>query len=217
MPRALVIGTASVTLLYVLANVAYLLVLPIDAIKTAPADRVGSLMLQAIVPGAGSLLMSIAIMISTFGCINSLVLAGPRVFYSMANDKLFPAAAGKLNSAHVPGWSLNIQGVWASLLILPRTYDAATKTYGNLYGNLLDYVISAALIFYILTIAGVIRLRITRPEAVRPYRSWGYFILSFRLSCGNHLAWTIDCRLWAAGLLPDEEETQWIDVTFCKA
>ena len=177
MPRALVIGTASVTLLYVLANVAYLLVLPLDAIKTAPADRVGSLMLQAIVPGAGSLLMSIAIMISTFGCINSLVLAGPRVFYSMANDKLFPAAAGKLNSAHVPGWSLNIQGVWASLLILPRTYDAATKTYGNLYGNLLDYVISAALIFYILTIAGVIRLRINRPNAVRPYRSWGYPVI----------------------------------------
>ena len=174
MPRALIIGTASVTLLYLLANVAYLLVLPLAAIKTAPADRVGSLMLQVIMPGAGSLLMSIAIMISTFGCINALVLAGPRVFYSMAQDKLFPKAAGRLNRAQVPGQSLIIQGVWAAVLILPRTYNAETGTYGNLYGNLLDYVISAALIFYILTIAGVLRLRITRPNAPRPYRAWGF-------------------------------------------
>jgi APA family basic amino acid/polyamine antiporter len=174
MPKALVIGTASVTGLYVLANVAYLLVLPLDAIKTAPADRVGALMLQVILPGSGSLLMSIAIMISAFGCINGLVLAGPRVFYSMAKDGLFPRAAGRLNKAHVPGWSLVIQGVWAALLILPRTYNAATHAYGSLYSNLLDYVISAALIFYILTITGVLRLRATRPNAVRPYRAWGF-------------------------------------------
>lgn len=174
MPRALVIGTASVTGLYVLANVAYLLVLPLDAIKNAPADRVGSLMLQAILPGSGSLLMSIAIMVSTFGCINGLVLAGPRVFYSMAIDGLFPKAAGQLNKARVPGKSLIIQGVWAAILILPRTYNSATHSYGSLYSNLLDYVISAALIFYILTIAGVLRLRVTRPDAVRPYRAWGY-------------------------------------------
>ena len=174
MPKALVIGTASVTALYVLANVAYLLVLPLDAIKTAPADRVGALMLQAILPGSGSLLMSIAIMISAFGCINGLVLAGPRVFYSMAKDGLFPKAAGRLNRAHVPGWSLVIQGVWAALLILPRTYNPATHKYGSLYSNLLDYVVSAALIFYILTIAGVLRLRATRPNAVRPYRAWGF-------------------------------------------
>lgn len=174
MPRALAIGTASVTGLYVLANLAYLLVLPMDAIKAAPSDRVGALMLQVILPGSGSLLMSIAIMISTFGCINGLVLAGPRVFYSMAKDGLFPEAAGRLNKAHVPGWSLLIQGVWAALLILPRTYNSATQTYGSLYSNLLDYVISAALIFYILTIAGVLRLRITRPNAERPYRAWGF-------------------------------------------
>lgn len=174
MPMALALGTASVTLLYLLANVAYILVLPLDAIKTAPADRVGALMLQAILPGSGSLLMSIAIMISTFGCINGLVLAGPRVFYSMAKDGLFPKAAGELNKAHVPAWSLLIQGVWAALLILPRTYNPATRAYGSLYNNLLDYVISAALIFYILTIAGVLRLRITRPDAERPYRAWGY-------------------------------------------
>jgi APA family basic amino acid/polyamine antiporter len=92
----------------------------------------------------------------------------------MARDGLFPKAAGELNRAHVPGWSLVFQGIWASLLILPRTYNAGTKTYGSLYSNLLDYVISAALIFYILTIAGVLRLRRTRPDAPRPYRAWGF-------------------------------------------
>ena len=174
MPKALVLGTAAVTGLYLLANVAYLLVLPLDAIKNAPADRVGALMLQAILPGSGSILMSIAIMISTFGCINALVLAGPRVFYSMAQDGLFPKAAGQLNKAHVPGWSLVFQGIWAALLILPRTYNTETHAYGSLYNNLLDYVISAALIFYILTIAGIMRLRSTRPNAVRPYKAWGF-------------------------------------------
>jgi APA family basic amino acid/polyamine antiporter len=185
MPRALVIGTAAVTLLYLLANVAYMLVLPLDAIKTAPADRVGALMLQAILPGSGSIIMSVAIMISSFGCINALVLAGPRVFYSMAQDGLFPKAAGQLNKAHVPGWSLVIQGIWAALLILPRTYNTETHSYGSLYSNLLDYIISAALIFYILTIAGVMRLRVTRPNALRPYRAWGFPVvpLVYILGC----------------------------------
>ena len=171
-------------------------------------------MLQAIIPSAGSLLMSIAIMISTFGCINGLVLAGPRVFYSMAKDGLFPKAAGQLNKAHVPGWSLVIQGVWAALLILPRTYNPATKTYGSLYSNLLDYVISAALIFYILTIAGVLRLRVTRPNAERPYKAWGIpagaagihcwvfggFVLFVCLPAGNHMAWLAHSADWRTGL-----------------
>jgi APA family basic amino acid/polyamine antiporter len=185
LPKALIIGTAAVTLLYLLANVAYLMVLPLDAIKTAPADRVGALMLQAILPGSGSIIMSVAIMISSFGCINALVLAGPRVFYSMAQDGLFPKAAGQLNKAHVPGWSLVIQGIWAALLILPRTYNAETHSYGSLYSNLLDYIISAALIFYILTIAGVMRLRVTRPNALRPYRAWGFPVvpLVYILGC----------------------------------
>lgn len=174
MPRALVLGTICVTGLYVLTNVAYLLVLPLGSIQHAPSDRVATAMLQAIFPGWGSALMAIAIMISTFGCINGLVLAGARVYYSMAQDGLFPKSVGTLNRAHVPGRSLAIQGVWSALLILPRTYNAATRTYGNLYSNLLDYVISAALIFYILTIAGVLRLRITRPNVNRPYRAWGY-------------------------------------------
>ncbi len=174
MPRALAIGTICVTGLYLLANVAYLLVLPLGAIQHAPADRVATAMLQVIFPGLGTALMAVAIMISTFGCMNALILAGPRVYYSMAQDGLFPSAAGTLNRARVPGWSLLLQGIWSAALVLPRTYDLATHTYGSLYSNLLDYVISAALIFYVLTIAGIIRLRIKAPNAPRPYRTWGY-------------------------------------------
>jgi len=178
-PRALLIGTACVTGLYLLANVSYFLVLPFTAIQHAPDDRVATAMLQAIFPGWGTLLMALAIMISTFGCINGLVLAGPRVYHSMAHDGLFPAPAGKLNKARVPGWSLALQGIWAALLVLPRTYTSSSHVYGNLYSNLLDYVISAALIFYILTIAGIVRLRFTRPEMPRPYRAWGYPVVPF--------------------------------------
>jgi basic amino acid/polyamine antiporter, APA family len=177
MPRALAIGTMCVTGFYVLANFAYILVLPLHAIQHAPSDRVATAMLEAIFPGWGAVLMAIAIMISTFGCINALTLAGPRVYYSMAQDGLFLEAAGRLNRAHVPGWSLVIQGVWAALLVLPRTYNSVTHTYGSLYSNLLDYVISAALIFYILIITAVIRLRLTRPAAERPYRALGYPVI----------------------------------------
>ena len=113
-------------------------------------------------------------MISTFGCVNSLVLAGPRVYYAMAKDGLFLKPAASLNKAKVPGRSLLIQGIWASLLVLPRTFSQETGQYGNLYSNLLDYVISAALIFYVMAIAGVIRLRIIHPQWERPYRTWGY-------------------------------------------
>jgi APA family basic amino acid/polyamine antiporter len=92
----------------------------------------------------------------------------------MARDGLFFRPVARLNAARVPGWGLVLEGLWAAFLVLPRTYDPATRTYGNLYSNLLDYVISAALIFYILTIAGVFRLRKTRPTADRPYRTFGY-------------------------------------------
>jgi APA family basic amino acid/polyamine antiporter len=183
-PRALVLGTICVTGLYVLANVAYLLVLPLSAIQHAPSDRVATAMLQAIFPGFGNLVMAAAIMISTFGCMNGLVLAGPRVYYSMAQDGLFPKSAGRLNRAHVPGWSLMIQGIWSAGLVLPRTYNVVTSSYGSLYSNLLDYVVSAALIFYILTIAGVIRLRIKKPTAGRPYRAVGYPIVPITYIAG---------------------------------
>ncbi len=176
-PRALAIGTICVLALYLLANVAYLLVLPLQAIQHAPADRVATAMLQVLFPGWGAALMAIAIMVSTFGCINGLILAGPRVCYSMAQDGLFPRKAGELNAQHVPGWSLLIQGIWAAALVLPRTYNARTHAYGSLYSNLLDYIISAALLFYVLTIAAVFRLRIKRPGAARPYRAVGYPIV----------------------------------------
>ena len=171
---AMVIGATLVITLYVLANVAYLFTLPLAAIQHAPADRVGTATLQAIFPGAGAAVMAAAIMISTFGTINALTLTGARVYYAMARQKLFFPFAGKLNAANVPASSLLLQGLWAALLVLPRTYDPASRAYGNLYGNLLEYVISAALIFYVLTVAGVFRLRITRPQALRPYRTLGY-------------------------------------------
>jgi basic amino acid/polyamine antiporter, APA family len=173
-PKALVIGCTAVVLLYILVNVIYLLVLPLEAIKTAPSDRVATAVLERIFPGNGSVLMAVAIMISTFGCVNSLVMAGARAYYAMAKDRLFFPSAGTLNSASVPGRSLWMQGAWSAALVLPRTFNPATGTYGNLYGNLLDYVISAALIFYILTIAAVFRLRAKRPDADRPYRVPGY-------------------------------------------
>jgi APA family basic amino acid/polyamine antiporter len=173
-PLSLAFGTIIVITLYVLANVAYLATLPLEGIQQAPADRVATSTLEAIFPGAGVTLMAVAIMISTFGCNNGLILAGARAYYAMARDRLFFAPAGRLNPARVPAWGLVLQGIWTSVLVLPRTYDAATGRYGNLYGNLLDYVVSAALLFYILTIAGVFRLRATRPDAPRPYRAVGY-------------------------------------------
>jgi basic amino acid/polyamine antiporter, APA family len=175
--RAMVIGTIVVITLYILANVAYLVTLPLQAIQSAPSDRVGTATLNAIFPGIGVTVMAAAIMISTFGTINALTLTGARVYYAMARQKLFFAFAGKLNAAHVPASSLALQGLWAACLVLPRTYDPATHLWGNLYNSLLEYVISAALIFYVLTVAGVFRLRIIRPDVDRPYRTFGYPIV----------------------------------------
>ena len=174
LPLALAMGTGLVTLLYLLANLAYLVTLPLSAIQQAPSDRVATAALQVIVPGLGASLMAGGILISTFGCNNGLILAGARAYYAMARDGLFFKNVGELNAAKVPAAGLVLQGIWSVLLVLPRTFDPATGRYGNLYGNLLDYVISAALIFYILTIAGVFRLRTKRPDAERPYRAFGY-------------------------------------------
>jgi APA family basic amino acid/polyamine antiporter len=187
LPLALGIGTTVVILLYLLANVAYLLTLPLGAIQHAPSDRVATAVLQTIFPHVGPPLMAAAIMISTLGCVNALTLAGARAYFAMAKDGLFFPAAGRLNKAHVPGWALIAQGIWAGLLVLPRTYDPATGQYGNLYSNLLEYVISAALIFYILTIAGVFRLRKTKPDVERPYRAFGYPIIPGLYICGAAL------------------------------
>jgi APA family basic amino acid/polyamine antiporter len=174
LPLALALGTGTVTALYLLANLAYLVTLPLAGIQSAPSDRVATAALQVIVPGLGAGLMAAAILISTFGCNNGLILAGARAYYAMARDGLFFRRVGTLNPAKVPAAGLALQGLWSVLLVLPRTYDPATGQYGNLYGNLLDYVISAALLFYILTIAAIFRLRATRPDAARPYRAFGY-------------------------------------------
>ena len=176
-PLSLALGTVVVISMYLLANLAYLVTLPLDAIQNAPSDRVATATLDVIFPGLGPAIMAVAIMISTFGCTNGLVLAGARAYYAMARDGLFFQKAGRLNTAKVPAWGLVIQGIWAAALVLPRTYNPATQSYGNLYSNLLDYVISAALIFYILTIAGVFRLRSTRPDAPRPYKAFGYPVI----------------------------------------
>lgn len=174
---AMVIGTTLVIALYLLANIAYLVTLPLQQIQHATADRVGTATLQAIFPGTGKVLMAVAIMVSTFGTINALILAGARVYYAMARQGLFFRFGGELNRAKVPAAALWIQALWGMFLVLPRVYDPASARWGNVYSNLLDYIISAALIFYVLTVAAVFRLRRKRPEVFRPYRTFGYPII----------------------------------------
>ena len=175
-PLSLAFGTFLVIGLYLLANVAYLATLSFTDIQSAPSDRVAVATANVIFPGAGATIMAVAIMVSTFGCNNGLILAGARLYYAMAQDGLFFRRVSQLNKYHVPAWGLIIQGIWAGVLVLPRTVKP-DGSYGNLYGNLLDWVISAALIFYILTIAGIFVLRWKRPDAERPYRAFGYPII----------------------------------------
>ncbi|PYK40397.1 MAG: amino acid transporter [Verrucomicrobia bacterium] len=188
-PLSLLFGTGLVITLYLLANLAYLFVLPLEQIQHAADDRVATAAMAVMFGGAGAAIMAVAIMISTFGCCNGLILAGARVYYAMARDGLFFRSTGRLNARHVPAMALALQGVWTALLVLPRTrlrnpvtnapvLDAAgVEQYGNLYGTLLDYVVFAVLIFYVLTIAGVFVLRRTQPQAERPYRAFGYPLL----------------------------------------
>jgi basic amino acid/polyamine antiporter, APA family len=166
-------GTLIVITLYCLANLAYLCTLPLAQIQNAPDDRVASAALHAVFGPAGAAIMAVAIIISTFGCNNGLILAGSRVVYAMAHDGLFFRATGKLNRRGVPGTALILQGAWVAVLILLRT-RRPDGTYGNLYNDLLDYVVSSVLIFYALTIAGIFVLRAKRPDAERPYRAFGY-------------------------------------------
>jgi APA family basic amino acid/polyamine antiporter len=181
-PLSLALGTGLVITLYILANFAYLATLSLTEIQNAPEDRVGTLALQTIFGGIGATVMAIAIIVSTFGCNNGLILAGARVYYAMANDNLFFKATGRLNKNHVPAIALILQCVWSCLLVLPRTRSgkflaSGAEDYGNLYGMLLDYVVFAVLIFYILTIIGLFILRKKRPDAERPYRAFGYPII----------------------------------------
>ncbi len=174
LPLSLALGTGIVILLYCLANLAYLMLLPLagspDAahligrgIQYAAEDRVGTAAVQVIFGSTGAYIMAAFVMISTFGCENGLILAGPRLYYAMAKDRLFFRGGGVLNRHAVPAWGLILQGIWAAFLTLSGTY-----------GDLLNYIIFAALLFYALTIAAIFALRRSRPEMPRPYRAIGY-------------------------------------------
>src|SRR3981081_1166893 len=170
-------GTIIVITLYCLANLAYLCTLPLVQIQSAPDDRVASAALNAIFGPTGAMIMAVAIIISTFGCNNGLILAGATGSYAPGTDGFVFKSTGRLNKKGVPGSALLYQGVWITILILLRTRKvsaAGVVTYGNLYSNLLDYVVFAALLFYVLTIIGIFVLRAKRPDAERPYRAFGY-------------------------------------------
>ena len=179
--RALLIGSAVVVVLYVLANLSYLALLPFSAIQHAPQDRVAVAAMSAASGNTGAICMAAAIMISTFGCNNGLILAGARVYFAMARDGLFFRTIGTINRQHVPAAALIVQGIWTAMLTLPRTVTTNTATgavtYGNVYTQLLEYIVSADLIFYVLMVLAVMWLRRKSPDAVRPYRTWGYPIV----------------------------------------
>ena len=181
LPRSLFIGCAIVVTLYVLANVAYLAMLPFDAIQHAPQNRVAVAAMHAVLGKPGTILMAIAIMISTFGCNNGLILTGARVCYAMARDGLFFRGVGTVNRNNAPAIALLAQGVWAAFLTLPRSVitnpTTGAITYGNVYTQLLEYIVSADLIFYVLIVAAVIVLRRKQPANPRPYRAWGYPVI----------------------------------------
>jgi APA family basic amino acid/polyamine antiporter len=176
-PMSLFLGTLIVTVIYLLANLVYLYLLPLRGtpegitvaergIQYATNQRLGSAALETIFGAGGAIIMAVFIMISTFGCNNGIILSGARVYYSMADDGLFFKQAGKLNKRGVPGVALVVQTVWASLLCLSGSY-----------GQLLDYVVFAVLIFYVMTIIGVFILRVKRPDAERPYKAFGYPVI----------------------------------------
>jgi basic amino acid/polyamine antiporter, APA family len=174
LPLALIMGTGLVTMLYFLTNISYLSVLPFHGdpaaatvlargLTHATQDRVGTAAMEQMFGSAGGTMMAIGILISTFGCMNGLILAGARVYYAMSRDGLFFKSAGSLSARQVPAVGLVLQTVWTAVLCLSGTY-----------GQLLNYVIFANLVFYVLTTAGLFVLRAKRPDAERPYRVLGY-------------------------------------------
>lgn len=176
--RALLIGCGFVVLLYVLANLSYLALLSFPEIQQAPQDRVAVAAMKAAFGNPGALAMAAAIMVSTFGCNNGLILAGARVYFAMARDRLFFKKVATTNRHHVPAAALIAQGIWTAALTLPRTIttDPTTHkvTYGNVYTQLLEYIVSADLIFFVLLVAAVMVLRTKAPNVERPYRMSGY-------------------------------------------
>jgi len=174
---AMFLGVLGVTILYILTNFSYLFILPFwgdpngtdvlaNGIQYASQDRVGTAAMTAMLGGAGSIIMAIMIMISTFGCNNGLILAGARVYQSMAQDGLFFNRMKTVNANGVPAFALWIQFGWCSILCL-----------SGRYGDLLDYVMFVVVLFYILTVIGIFILRRKRPDVERPYKAFGYPVL----------------------------------------
>jgi APA family basic amino acid/polyamine antiporter len=196
LPLSLIIGTTSVLTIYIFINWVYLQVLPFESIQTANNDRVGTLLLQTVFGNIGMYLMAALIMISTFGCINGLTLSGARVYYAMAQDGLFFNRAKKLNQNQSPQFALIIQAIWTSLLTLSGSY-----------GDLLDYVVFAVLIFYVLTVGGIFILRFKQPNTPRPYKVFAYpylpiaYILLASFICINLLLFKPDYTYPGLGIV----------------
>ncbi len=163
---SLFLGTLLVSVIYIVANVMYLAVVPLFDIATAESDRVAVVASQTIFGSVGTLIIAVMIMISTFACNNGLIMAGARVYYTMAQDGVFFKKAASLNKASVPEWSIWAQCIWASALCLTGKY-----------GDLLDFVVIIVLVFYILTILGIFILRKKMPNVERPYKAFGYPVL----------------------------------------
>lgn len=165
---SLFLGTFIVSVIYILANLMYISVMPLNDIALAKSDRVAVVAAQYIFGDMGTRIIAVMIMISTFACNNGLIMAGARVYYTMAKDGLFFKKAAELNKSSVPAWALWFQCIWASVLCLTGKY-----------GDLLDYVMIIVIIFYILTIYGIFILRKKMPDAERPYKAFGYPVLPF--------------------------------------
>jgi APA family basic amino acid/polyamine antiporter len=196
LPLSLIIGTTTVLGIYIFINWVYLQVLPFEGIQSAENDRVGTLLLQTVFGNIGMYLMAALIMISTFGCINGLTLSGARVYYAMAEDGLFFNQAKKLNKNQSPQFALIIQAIWTSMLTLSGSY-----------GDLLDYVVFAVLIFYVLTVGGIFILRYKQPDAPRPYKVFAYpylpaaYILLASFICINLLIYKPDYTYPGLGIV----------------
>ncbi|MBK8364123.1 MAG: amino acid permease [Bacteroidetes bacterium] len=194
LPLSLLLGTGTVIVLYLLANISYLAVLDIGQIQTAENDRVATLMMETILGVKGKYFIAAMIMISTFGCLNGCIFTAARVYYAMAKDGMFLKPAAKLNKNNVPANSITMQCIWACLLCFSGTYN-----------DLLQYIMFAVMLFYILTISGLFVLRVKRPDMERPYKAFGYpyipaiYIILATLVALNMLIFQRDASLY--GLL----------------
>jgi basic amino acid/polyamine antiporter, APA family len=201
LPGSLILGTGLVIVLYLLANLAYMAALPVQGVKEgatafergiayATDERVGTAVFELASPRFGVPFMAVAIMVSTFGCVNGLVLMSARLYYAMAADRLFFRSVGGLNAKGVPAAGLILQGIWSILLVFSGSYD-----------ELLDFVMFAVLIFYALTVTGLFVLRFTQPQAERPYRALGYPVVP--------ALYVLLCAAIAGNLLIVKPENTW--------